>query len=448
MSDLSLPAQLLALDSTALPPEVYDLAQTCLLDLIGVAAGATNTTLAGIGRHFVLDQYPGNQPLLFSEGSASSTGAALYGGWLIDALDAHDGHVLTKGHAGVAILPAMLSLPETQELSGRRFLGELAIGYEIAIRAGISLHNSACDYHTSGAWNCLGVTAVAARLMNLSAKQVAEALGIAEFYGPRSQMMRCIEHPTMLKDGSGWGAMTGIASALLGRAGFTGAPAVLMAQSDTWRDLGTHWYFLDTYFKRYPVCYWAQPAIEASLSLRPGIADADEIQEVRVTSFHQAVRLHTPHPRSTEEAQYSLPWAVACALYRGSVDQRSVTGDLENPKVTQLARKIRLLESPEFSRQFPARRYATVTIQLTNGQELVSSRFEALGTPGNPIGRTGLVSKFHELAQPVIGSRADILESIVDALPNRPVTDLLAQLSDPIQNIPPKEIISTHAAET
>ncbi|MDL0433436.1 MmgE/PrpD family protein [Marinobacter sp. TBZ242] len=448
MSDLSLPAKLLGLDSTALPPEVYELAKTCLLDLIGVAAGATNTTLAGIGRQFVLDQYPGNQPLLFSEGSASSTGAALYGGWLIDALDAHDGHVLTKGHAGVAILPAMLSLPEIHKLSGRRFLGELAIGYEIAIRAGISLHDSACDYHTSGAWNCLGATAVAARLMNLSAKQVAEALGIAEFYGPRSQMMRCIEYPTMLKDGSGWGAMTGIASALLGRSGFTGAPAVLMAQSDTWRDLGTHWHFLDTYFKRYPVCYWAQPAIEASLSLRPGITDADEIQEVRVTSFHQAIRLHTSHPTSTEEAQYSLPWAVACALYRGSVDQHSVTRDLENSKVTRLATKIRLLESAEFSRQFPAKRYATVTVQLNDGRELISDRFEARGTPGSPISRAELVSKFRELAQPTLGPRADLLEGIVNALPDRPVTDLLAQLSYPIQDIPPKESISTHAPET
>ena len=32
----------------------------------------------------------------------------------------------------------------------------------------------------------------------------APRLGIAEYHGPRSQMMRCIDHPTMLKDGAGW----------------------------------------------------------------------------------------------------------------------------------------------------------------------------------------------------------------------------------------------------
>lgn len=448
MPDLSLSAKILDLNATALPPEVYSLAQTCLLDLLGVAAGATSTPLARITREFVLDQFPGKQPLLFSEGFASSVGTALHGGWLIDALDAHDGHVLTKGHAGAAILPALLALPESTNLSGHRFLGELAIGYEIAIRAGISLHSSACDYHTSGAWNCLGVTAVAARAMGLSAEQLAEALGTAEFYGPRSQMMRCIDHPTMLKDGSGWGAMTGIASALLARTGFTGAPAVLLEQPDIWSDLGTHWHFLDTYFKRYPVCYWAQPAVEAALSLRAGIPDAGDIEEVRITSFHQAVRLHTRRPENTEEAQYSLPWAVACALHRGTVDQQSVTDDLKSTEIMRMARRVRLLESPDFSSQFPSKRYATVTVRLANGRELFSDRFEARGTSGNPISRAELVRKFHELAQPMIGSRANLLESIVSTLPDRPITDLLAQLSRSIQMTSAQESSHVHASQT
>jgi 2-methylcitrate dehydratase PrpD len=448
MSDLSLSTQILELDVNALPSDIYELAQTCLLDLLGVAAAATSTPLARIGRQFVLDQYPGKQPLLFAEGAASSAGAALYGGWLIDALDAHDGHVLTKGHAGVAILPAMLSLPEIAELTGRQFLGELAIGYEVAIRAGISLHRSACDYHTSGAWNCLGATAMAARVMGLSPQQLSEALGTAEFYGPRSPMMRCIDNPTMLKDGSGWGAMTGISAALLARAGFTGSPSLLLEQSDLWRDLGTHWHFRDTYFKRYPVCYWAQPAVEAVLSLRSKIPEIQAIKEVRVTSFHQAVRLHTSRPQSTEEAQYSLPWAVACALHRGTVDQTSVTAELDNNEVIQLAGKIRLCESKELSGYFPAKRYATATIHLTDGQELSSERFQARGTPGNPIDKAELVTKFYELVPPGLASSASHLEYIINTLPDRPATDLLTSLNQAILQSDRQENRSSHATAT
>lgn len=448
MPNLSVPKKILELDATALPTEVYELARTCLLDLLGVAAAATSTPLARIALEFVRNQYPGRQPLLFAEGQASSAGAALYGGWLIDALDAHDGHVLTKGHAGVAILPGLLSLPETQGLSGRRFLGELAIGYEIAIRAGISLHGSACDYHTSGAWNCLGGAAVAARVMGMTPQQLAEALGTAEFYGPRSQMMRCIDHPTMLKDGSGWGAMTGISAALLARSGFTGAPALLLEEADLWRDLGTHWHFLNTYFKRYPVCYWAQPAVEAALSLRASIPDMEQVEEIRVTSFHQAIRLHTSRPQSTEEAQYSLPWAVACALHRGTVNQQSVTNDLDQPEVLRLSGKVRLCESAEFSAYFPANRYATVAIRLNDGRELVSDRFEARGTQGNQIAQSELVTKFYELAEPALGPGANCLEQAVNELCDKPAKELLAQLtqSHPHQN--QQESSLNHATAT
>ena len=53
-------------------------------------------------------------------------------------------------------------------------------------------------------------------------------MGIAEYHGPRSQMMRCMDHPTMVKDGSGWGAMCGVSAARMAKAGFTGAPALTL----------------------------------------------------------------------------------------------------------------------------------------------------------------------------------------------------------------------------
>ena len=81
----------------------------------------------------------------------------------------------------------------------------LVIGYEIATRAGLALHASVSDYHTSGAWNALAAAAIGARALKLDADWTRHALGIAEYNGPRSQMMRCIDHPTMVKDGSGWG---------------------------------------------------------------------------------------------------------------------------------------------------------------------------------------------------------------------------------------------------
>ena len=57
--------------------------------------------------------------ILFDGRRASVAGAAFAGATTIDALDAHDGHVLTKGHAGVAILPALLALLDDAVAAGR-----------------------------------------------------------------------------------------------------------------------------------------------------------------------------------------------------------------------------------------------------------------------------------------------------------------------------------------
>ncbi|MFD2030049.1 MmgE/PrpD family protein [Ancylobacter dichloromethanicus] len=194
-----------------LPPPVAALARRCLLDLVGVAASGRRTDLARIVTDHAARQFGAGEGrgarMIFDGRRVSPAGAAYVGASLIDSFDAHDGHALTKGHAGVAILPALLAFWEAEDLAldDREVLTSIVIGYEIATRAGIALHASACDYHTSGAWNALACAALGARLLKLSPAQTREALGTAEYHGPRSRMMRCIDHPTMLKDGSGWG---------------------------------------------------------------------------------------------------------------------------------------------------------------------------------------------------------------------------------------------------
>ncbi|XKE46568.1 MmgE/PrpD family protein [Halomonas organivorans] len=422
------------LDADPLPDaDLIAQAKRCLLDLAGVAAGATRTDLAGHARRFAMSQHGGDRPLLFADGRASPTGVALHGAWLIDALDAHDGQVLTKGHAGVALLPGLLALPEVEGLSGRDFLGLLTLGYEIATRAGIALHAVSPDYHTSGAWNALGVAAMAGRLMGLDAERLHHALGIAEFYGPRSQMMRCIDHPTMLKDGSGWGAMTGVSAALLARDGFTGAPALTVTDpvvDEIWADLGDRWYLHEQYFKAYPVCRWAQPAVEAVLSLREGIGAPCDVTRIEIITFHEAKRLHVIHPSSTEQAQYSLPWSVACALGRGTLDAEAVTA-LEAPDLRDLASRVEIHERDAFNARFPAERWASARLHLADGRVLESEPCEARGNPHNPLSDAELTAKYRTLADPILGPRAERLRATIMTLEDRPAGDLLALLRAP-----------------
>ena len=419
-----------------LPDDVVRQGGICLLDLLGVAAAGHATRLSRIMADFVCSQYPGEVPLLFSQRRASACGAALFGGMLIDSIDAHDGQVLTKGHVGVAVLPGLLAAAQDKELDGKAFLTALVLGYEIATRAGIALHATADDYHTSGAWNAIGVAAVVARLNGLSAEQTREALGTAEFYGPRSQMMRCIDHPTMLKDGSGWGALSGVSSALLAAAGFTGAPALTLsdpAVAPVWADLGRRWYILEQYFKAYPVCRWAQPAVEAvrQISARHQ-PDPAQIREIHIYSFHEAIRLHTVHPETTEQAQYSLPFSVACALLDDVVTAQAIAedaGGLFSEQRRTLSAKVICHEVADYNSRFPAERWAHARLVLADGRELSSEPCIARGNPENPLSQEELVDKYLTLAAPALpGGVVDSIRRQSLAIERLPAAGLQAFL--------------------
>lgn len=424
-----------------LPPPIQDQARRCLLDTLGAAIGGRSTRLSGIIHDFSASVYAGEGAQLWLDGrQVSPPGAALANGMTIDALDIHDGYTLTKGHAGAAIVPAILSTVSSKQAtncSGQELLTALVIGYEVALRAGLTLHATACDYHTSGAWNALGCAAVTARRLKLDTEQTRHALGIAEYHGPRSQMMRCIDHPTMLKDGSGWGAMAGVSGAILAQGGFSGAPALTVESPETaglWDDLGEKWLIAEQYFKPYAVCRWAQPAIAGVLHLRQQHDfDPETIRSIRVTTFHEAVRLANPHPQTTEEAQYNLPFPVAAALVHRQLGPAELSGQgLYHPLVNQLAKRVELVEDPGYSARFPAERLAQVQIVTRDGSTFDSSEVEATWGVDDPPSDQALQEKFRWLALTCLSSeRVSKLEEVIWQMSTLPDVSVLVQLLAP-----------------
>ncbi len=397
----------------------------CLLDLIGVAAGS-QTHLARIIADHVTSQFGAGaqaSPILFDGRPVSPAGAALAAGMTIDSVDAHDGHRLTKGHAGCGVLPTLLALTSAEEVDGdHEFLAALVVGYEIAIRAGIALHRTVPDYHTSGAWVALACAALGSRALDLDHATTSEAIGIAEYHGPRSQMMRCIDHPTMLKDGSGWGAMAGVSAAYLAADGFTGAPAVTVSAPevvDLWDDLGSEWLITDQYFKPHPVCRWAQPAVEAAVQLcrHHGVDEAD-IAHIEVATFHEAARLATRQPSNTEQAQYSLPFPVAAAVVRGRLGAEEISAEaMSDPAITRLASSVEITEDPAHNEAFPSSRYARVTLVLHDGTRHRSDDTEARGDHHIPLSDSEILAKYREFATPVLGDeRTAAIENAVSEM--------------------------------
>ncbi|MEH6633008.1 MAG: MmgE/PrpD family protein [Halopseudomonas aestusnigri] len=431
-----------------LPKDVVAMAERCCLDLIGVAVAGRHTDLAQIITEHATSFFAAGtevSAIPFTGKVASPVGAALATGMTIDSFDAHDGHRLTKGHAGAAVLPALLaycySLAEhDKSIDGQEFLTALSIGYEVSLRAGIALHATACDYHTSGAWNAIGAAAMGARLLKLDQDQTRHALGIAEYHGPRSQMMRCIDHPTMLKDGSGWGAMAGVNAAYMARSGFTGAPAITLEGDDVvpyWESLTQDWEILAQYFKPYPVCRWAQPAIQAVSDLmEKQKLDHHSIEEIEIRTFHEGLCLAGHNPKTTEEAQYAIAFPVAALIVRGTLGAEEIGPEaLIDPSILTLSNKIILSEKNEYNAKFPGERWADVSILLNTGDRIDTPAACPIGDPENPLTDDHILEKFQALCHGSLHQKTadDIIKSI-EGLKSYPgaLTDLLALLKHPV----------------
>ncbi len=414
-----------------LPDDVVIMAKRCLLDLLGVAAAGRTTSMSNLmhdhaATHFgagIRDDAILGAPMIFDGREVSPAGAALAGACTIDSIDAHDGNKITKGHTGCHQLPALLAFCAAEKLDDpREFLALLVVGYELATRAGIAMHATAADYHSSGSWGAVGAAAVGARVLGLDHQTMFEAMGIAEYHGPRSQMMRVVDHPTMVKDGSAWGAMAGVSAAYLAASGFTGAPAILTNDPSLdwlWADLGTRWIIHEQYFKPQPVCRWAQPAVEAALELcRAHDFASGDVVGIEVATFHEASRLGTALPTTTEQAQYSLAFPVAAAIANGRVGPSEVaSAALSDPEIVRLVGLVSLVEDDAHNEAFPANRFARVTLSLRDGQRLESADTEPRGDPEDHLDDAEIRAKFYAYAGPILGqSRSAAIEAAVDGL--------------------------------
>jgi 2-methylcitrate dehydratase PrpD len=385
-----------------------------LIDTLGVAAGAHGLDPALIAKDFAVDFHaassPANAaPLLFDGRRVSIPGAAFATATQIDNLDGHDGYNPTKGHIGCAVVPALFAFAAAHpNLTAQKALDILAMSYEISARAAIALHRTVTDYHTSGAWNALGVAAIGCHLRGATDQQLREALGIAEYHGPRSQMMREIANPTMLHDGSGMGALTGAMAALLAMRGFQGAPAITVEApevADIWADLGAVWTIELNYIKPYPICRWAHAPLDAlSVLMRTHVLTQADIASLHVRTFAESAQLYPDMPQTTGQAQYSLPFALAVLMRHGHVGPEHIAGAaLSDPEIARLLSRITVSEDARHSARFPTSRFADISLTLTDGTVLDSGDVHARGGPESPMSEDEVAAKFSNFATPTLG---------------------------------------------
>jgi len=402
---------LLELRWEEVPEEVKKCVKFRILDFLGNALAGAETKAGKVAIAFAKRICRGKEATILAPGQHRATvlGAAYANGTLASALDFDDGYSLAAGHPGAVVVSSALALGEPLKISGRRFLEAVLVGYEVATRTGQAMYATARDrFFGSGAWASAGAAAAAAFLLSLSEERFVEALGITEAYTPLAPNLKSIANGSMVKESIGWGALTGLAGALLSQEGFTGVTPILLEPDHRklLGDIGCTFRILGTYLKNYACCRWIHPAIEGvrKLTNRYQIK-RDRIIRISVSTFAKALTLNNKRPTTPVAAQYSLPFAIAAFLCDECLGPEQVSEKaLARPEILELAQKVEIKVDPEFEVCFPAKRVARVTIATADEESFSTTVVGSRGDPEWPLCEAEIQDKFHRLAERVLSS--------------------------------------------
>jgi len=231
----------------------------------------------------------------------------------------------------------------------------------------------------------------------------------------------------MLRDAHGAGAYAGLNALFLAQVGVTGAPAETVETSAVaaqWHDLGQRWEIDAQYFKPWPVCRWAQPALTAMTELlaeHPQIR-GEAIERIRVETFHESMRLQGHTPANADEAQYALAFPLAALVARGQVGPLEVTGAaIQADDILAVSRRIEIVEAEDLSARFPREILSRVSVLLKDGQRFTSPTTAAKGDPQTAMSAGEFEAKFHLLAG--VSLDADRREALVRTVAELPGSD-------------------------
>ena len=407
-----------------IPEAVRESARQCIIDATGCMLGGVADDRVKELARTVSRRYPGDSSIAGTSLTTARPWAAFLNTHSCSYFDLDDGHRKAQGHPGGIIIPVSMMLAAEKNLSGRDLLTAVVVGYEIAVRAALIIREKGGPRKGSGGWAIIGAVAAAATLTGLSGDEIKNALGLAEYFAPQAPQDLSLGSPSSMKEGMAWSAYSAITISELAGLGFDGMDPSLL-DSPYFNDLGKNWEICSTYFKMYACCRFSHPVLDGLADLvKNGVAWQD-IETITVTSFAKAMLLDHLTPENPVAAMYSIPFIVASFLVNNKVEVEEVSGrSLTDPRVLELAKKVKLVEDPALTRQFPLKCLARVSITLKNGDVLSNSTLSAKGDPADPYSTEELKQKFLMLVNGSISYEARELYHEINSLEKKSPREL------------------------
>lgn len=438
-----------------LPSEVVSVTKKSVIDTLGVMIAGSSVDGCKLLVDYIREWEGRKESTIAVLGDKVPCSlAAQANGAMARALEIDDVLDTFPLHPSGSIIPACLAVAERQGgVRGKDFITSTALGHDLAIRLALSTKVSPI---LSGRYNLFEVfafTGSAGKLLGLSEHQLRNAMGIAY-----SQM---VGDGQAAEDGAmtsfiqqGTRAKSAIEAALMAQKGITGTQNVLQGQRGFFNayepdpnlemllsGLGTTFRGLDLCVKLYSSCRLTHEAIGVALALRDEGFRPDQIDQVTARVSEQCYSLVCQPlelkytPKTSVEAQFSLPFTVAAAFVKGDVFIDEVSEQtLKNRQILNLAQRVTPVVDP---RCHTGTSVGALIMEVkTHSGETLTRRVDyPKGNPKNPASMDECIRKFRKCvgysARPFTKGQVDHIVELVNNLEKVEDVSFLTELLTP-----------------
>jgi 2-methylcitrate dehydratase PrpD len=401
-----------------LPQRAVENSKKFILDLLGNILAARHLESSQIVLAVAKDL--GGNPTSICIGSNYKTSAqmaALVNGTYGHGFDMDDDHREGTQHSSVVVFPAVFAMAERTGASGKDLLTSFIFGSEVTIRLGEAFLGQTYyqGFHPTGTCGVFGATGGAAKILKLDPGKLTYALGLAA-----SQAAGLLEWKAQgtwsKRFQAGTPAMSGVISALMAQKGYTapitvwdGEDGFIRAYSykDIWDyskitdEFGKRWEMADTSIKVHACCRFSANLADCALELYNRGIDYKKVKSILAKVNKYSIKVLTvpeetkADPKTVVDAQFSLPYAIACGMVKGRETIAEYTNEtIRDPEVLALAKKVKWELDPEAEKVYPKYYACTVEVTMEDGSVHTAHVDYPKGDPENPVSWEEAVEKF------------------------------------------------------
>jgi 2-methylcitrate dehydratase PrpD len=441
------------LKASDIPSDVMSRAEDLLVDWFGSAIAGKGSRPVEIITQFAQNMggfdssNTGPSEILISRKSSSPFLAAMANAAASHVAEQDDVHNGSVFHPATVVFPPALACAQAIGASGEDLLVAAVAGYEVGIRVGEFLGRSHYKvFHTTGTAGTLAAAATVGRLLKLSPAQMLHAFGSA---GTQSaglwEFLRDAADSKQLH--TAHAAATGLMSAYIAQAGFTGAEHILegkqglaagmSSDADPKKlvdHLGTRWALAETSFKYHASCRHTHPAADALLKVMlANKLKPSDIAKVETLVHQGAIDVLGPviNPATVHQSKFSMGTVLALVAHYQFAGLQEFDAHFKDDAICLFRDRVTMTLDSEVDSAYPQRWIGKVKVHLNNGQILDGRVDEPKGDPGNTLSRTEITDKAMRLAAFSGGASPAEMSKVIDFLWNiRKQTKIGALLSN------------------